>query len=94
MNTFRSADVSARRRYVKLAETAKRGGADVLIFSDMHVSGERKRFYLLTFFLQSWSKYLCHPVELQQLSGIAAILKFPLPELDDLEMQSRSEASH
>ncbi|XP_055388922.1 uncharacterized protein LOC129617992 [Condylostylus longicornis] len=59
---FRSSDVSTRRHYIKITETAKAGGAEVLIFSDMHVSGE----------------------QLQQLSGIAAILRFPLPELDDL----------
>jgi len=46
---------------VKLVESAKELGADVKIFSSMHVSGE----------------------QLGQLSGIAAILRFPLPEIED-----------
>jgi len=58
---FRSADIKTRQRYVKLVESAKELGADVKIFSSMHVSGE----------------------QLGQLSGIAAILRFPLPEIED-----------
>uniref|UniRef100_A0A0G4HVR9 Protein pelota homolog n=1 Tax=Chromera velia CCMP2878 TaxID=1169474 RepID=A0A0G4HVR9_9ALVE len=60
---FRSAKTRERRNYVDLAETCKNTGAEVLIFSDMHVSGE----------------------QLKQLSGIAALLKYPLPELDELD---------
>ena len=58
---FRSASVEARKRYVRLVDEARAGGAAVHIFSSMHVSGE----------------------ELQQLTGIAAILRFPMPEIEE-----------
>lgn len=61
---FRSADVEARQKYVKLVDSVKDSGGTVHIFSSMHVSGE----------------------QLTQLTGIAAILRFPLPELEDIEM--------
>lgn len=36
---------------------------------------------------QHWNclmfSYLCFPTELAQLSGIAAMLRFPMPELED-----------
>ena len=55
-------------------------GGDVKIFSSMHVSGERKyHFYAFNF---------CHIsffilTELSQLTGIAALLRFPMPELEE-----------
>eukprot|EP00386_Alphamonas_edax_P009304 GDKI01030640.1.p1 GENE.GDKI01030640.1~~GDKI01030640.1.p1 ORF type:complete len:421 (+),score=108.11 GDKI01030640.1:106-1368(+) len=60
---FRSANVQLRKRYVHMSDVCKAAGAEVHVFSDMHVSGE----------------------QLGQLSGIAALLRFPLPELDDIE---------
>lgn len=44
-------------------------GANVLIFSSMHVSGE----------------------QLSALSGVAAILRFPLHELEDEEMSDSDQ---
>jgi hypothetical protein len=38
---FRSCDIPTRRRYVDLVEKATENGATVLIFSSLHVSGER-----------------------------------------------------
>ncbi|XP_059628682.1 protein PELOTA 1 [Cornus florida] len=61
---FRSADIAARQKYVKLVNSVKASGGTTHIFSSMHVSGE----------------------QLAQLTGIAAILRFPLPDLEDIEM--------
>ena len=67
---FRAANLSTRRRYVALVESAKENGAEVMVFSSMHVSGHR----------------------LAQLSGVAAILRFPVPD-DGLGDDSSSESS-
>ncbi|KAJ2792682.1 Translation factor pelota [Coemansia guatemalensis] len=53
---FRSADIPTRKKYIKLIEDSQATNAEVLIFSSLHVSGER----------------------LSQLTGVAAILNFPL----------------
>ena len=54
---FRSQEsVKTRRMYVKLTEDVKESGGEVLVFSKLHVSGER----------------------LSQISGVAAILRFPI----------------
>ncbi|VDN27285.1 unnamed protein product [Gongylonema pulchrum] len=81
---FRSSDVQMRKKYVELADSVKAQascfftnthhsnsctGANVLIFSSMHVSGE----------------------QLSALSGVAAILRFPLHELDDEEMSDSDD---
>lgn len=58
---FRSQDLPQRKRYVKLVDTVRETGADVKIFSSLHVSGE----------------------QLGQLSGVAAILRYPMPDEDD-----------
>jgi len=60
---FRSQDLKKREMYVKIVESAKRNGADLQIFSSLHVSGE----------------------QLTQITGIAAILRFPMPELLELD---------
>ena len=39
---LRSQDLPQRKRYVKLVDTVRETGADVKIFSSLHVSGERK----------------------------------------------------
>ncbi|KAJ2502959.1 Translation factor pelota [Coemansia sp. RSA 1972] len=53
---FRAADVPTRKKYIQLVEDSQATNADVLVFSSLHVSGER----------------------LNQLTGVAAILNFPL----------------
>lgn len=58
---FRNADVPTRRKYVELVEKAKENGADVKVFSSMHVTGE----------------------QLAKMSGVAAILRFPIVLEDD-----------
>ena len=60
-NLFRSPLPEDRKRYVDLVEGVRDGGGKALIFSTMHVSGER----------------------LQQLGGLAAILRFPLGEEEE-----------
>lgn len=60
---FRSQDLVQRKRYVKIVDTVKETGADVKIFSSLHVSGE----------------------QLGQLSGVAAILRFPMHDEDSDE---------
>ncbi|MFH4975740.1 hypothetical protein AB6A40_002449 [Gnathostoma spinigerum] len=66
---FRSKNVDERKKYVALVESVKAQGANVLIFSSLHVSGE----------------------QLSLLSGVAAILRFPLHELEDMEMSDDEE---
>ncbi|KAJ2554781.1 Translation factor pelota [Coemansia sp. RSA 1878] len=53
---FRAADVPTRKKYIQLVEDSQATNAEVLVFSSLHVSGER----------------------LNQLTGVAAILNFPL----------------
>ena len=60
---FRAKNLKKREKYVKIVEQCKNNGADIEIFSSLHVSGE----------------------QLKQITGIAAILRFPLPEILDLE---------
>ncbi|VDM47617.1 unnamed protein product [Toxocara canis] len=66
---FRSNDLQMRKKYVDLVESVKAQGANVLIFSSMHPSGE----------------------QLSLLSGVAAILRFPLHELDEEEMSDSDD---
>jgi protein pelota len=40
----RSNDFSRRQKFVKLVEDVKKFGAEVVIFSSMHESGEREFF--------------------------------------------------
>ncbi|KAH9502895.1 hypothetical protein Btru_074734 [Bulinus truncatus] len=63
---FRAQNVAQRKRYVALVDSVKESGADVKIFSSLHVSGE----------------------QLGQLSGVAAILRFPMPDDDEDEDQA------
>lgn len=62
---FRATDTAQRTQYVALVEQVKASGAQVVVFSAKHVSGE----------------------ELDLMSGVAAILRFPLAGLDDLQSQ-------
>jgi hypothetical protein len=38
---FRSQDLSTRKKYVALVDGVKDNGGDMLVFSSLHVSGER-----------------------------------------------------
>jgi len=66
---FRSSDLKKRNLFVKLVEDCQENGADVQIFSSLHVSGE----------------------QLKQITGIAAILRFPMPELLELTDSEEDE---
>jgi len=73
---FRSKNLKKRQKYVKIVEDCKNNGADIQIFSSLHVSGE----------------------QLKQITGIAAILRFPMPELleidvSDMENQNDDDSS-
>lgn len=68
---FRAADVSVRKKYVKLVDGVREFGGEVRIFSSMHVSGE----------------------QLDQLTGVCAILRFPMQELEDDDQDSDDEDS-
>ncbi|PAV20930.1 mRNA surveillance pelota [Pyrrhoderma noxium] len=64
---FRAKDPSERKKYVRLVESVRQKGAEVLIFSSMHESGQ----------------------QLNQLTGIAAILTFPL-DVEVVEAEERA----
>ncbi|TDL29485.1 hypothetical protein BD410DRAFT_758360 [Rickenella mellea] len=64
---FRASDPVLRRKYVSLVESVRQKGAEVLIFSSMHESGQ----------------------QLNQLTGIAAILTFPL-DVEVVEAEERA----
>lgn len=67
---FRSNNISTRRKYVALVEAATDNGAQLKIFSSLHVSGEK----------------------LGNLSGVAAILRFPVPGIDDTDDEDDSSS--
>ncbi|KAJ1875134.1 Translation factor pelota [Coemansia sp. RSA 990] len=66
---FRAADVPTRKKYIQLVEDSQASNANVLVFSSLHVSGER----------------------LNQLTGVAALLNFPLVLESDEEPESDRE---
>ena len=76
----RSADVPTRKRYVALVESVKEGGGTIKVFSSLHVSGEREQPFI---FRDNKFSVFSFSSELGQLSGVAAILRFPLPQLDE-----------
>lgn len=79
----RASDPKERKRYVALVEDIQRKGGEVLQFSSMHESGQRK---LIT---PSMLRVMVDPFqELNQLTGIAAILTFPL-DIEVVEMEER-----
>jgi protein pelota len=67
---------------VQLVEDVKRFGAEVAIFSSMHESGERKLATQQSF---AGCQLKCLCPELNQLTGIAAILTYPMDIEDVLE---------
>jgi protein pelota len=78
-----------RRRYVELVESVREKGAEVLIFSSMHESGQRgsSRTRVIA------SLSLTDILELNQLTGIAALLTFPLDVevVEEEEREAREE---
>lgn len=75
-----------RKKYSSLVEKVKRCGSSVLIFSDLHVSGERKTSVLLCYVITCiFCACALLMAELHRLGGIAAILRYSVPELDTLE---------
>jgi len=66
---FRANDILIRKRYVTLVDSARENGAEVKIFSSLHVSGE----------------------QLGQLSGVAAILRFPISDEHFEDLDSSDE---
>lgn len=79
----RCPDFVKRKEFVKLVDDVRDSGGDVKIFSTMHVSGERKLRMREIKELHLQSPFVF--AELSQLTGIAAILRFPLPELEDTD---------
>ena len=79
--------------YVKLVESVRDNGGTVRIFSSLHVSGERKFEVILRLFklyLKWWWNNV--KTELAQLTGVAALLRFPMPELEDEPLDSDEES--
>ena len=72
-----------RKKYVALVEAVQRKGGEVLRFSSMHESGQRK-FITLPILRTAIDVFQ----ELNQLTGIAAILTFPL-DVEVVEMEER-----
>ncbi|RPA87588.1 hypothetical protein BJ508DRAFT_410351 [Ascobolus immersus RN42] len=68
---FRSDDPKERKRYVGMVEEVKKCGAEVMILSSIHESGQR----------------------LDSLGGLAAMLTYPLYDLDDDEEEEQAEAN-
>ncbi|KAJ7590994.1 eRF1 domain 1-domain-containing protein [Mycena floridula] len=66
---FRASNPETRKKYVLLVEAVQNKGAEVVIFSSMHESGQ----------------------QLNQLTGIAAILTFPL-DVEVVEAEEREAA--
>lgn len=69
---------------MKLVDGVRDAGGDVKIFSTMHVSGERELLVIPPLWTIRNNKKYSFP-ELSQLTGIAALLRFPLPELEETD---------
>lgn len=81
----RSSEVAERKKYVSLVEAVQSKGGEVLIFSSMHESGQRKVH------IRAVEHSITRFTELNQLTGIAAILTFPL-DIEVVEAEEREEA--
>ena len=68
---FRNADVPTRKMYHKMVDDVRKGGGKLFLFSELHQSGERI-FYFFT-------------LELKQMTGLAATLKYALDELEHMD---------
>lgn len=67
-----ASDPKLRKKYVELVEGVQQKGAEVVMFSSMHESGQRTSSTVVLYSNAN------HVTELNQLTGIAAILTFPL----------------
>ena len=47
----RAQNVAQRKRYVKLVDSVRECGGEVKIFSSMHISGERKYPYMISYMI-------------------------------------------
>jgi protein pelota len=70
---------------VSLVEAVQQKGGEVVIFSSMHESGQREQ-HVIDFIIIAH-----HSSELNQLTGVAAILTFPL-DIEMVEAEEREEA--
>lgn len=80
---FRAGDPEVRRRYVSLVEGVREKRGEVLIFSSMHESGQRAYHNIDELLV-----LMLVPTELNQITGIAAILTFPL-DIEVVEAEER-----
>ena len=80
---FRAGDPEVRRRYVSLVEGVREKRGEVLMFSSMHESGQRT--YQV---IDEMLVLMLVPTELNQITGIAAILTFPL-DIEVVEAEER-----
>ena len=88
IHSSRASDPKERKKYVALVEGVQRKGGEVFQFSSMHESGQRK------FIAPSVLRTVIDPFqELNQLTGIAAILTFPL-DVEVVEMEEREAKEH
>lgn len=80
----RASDPKERKKYVALVEGVQKKGGEVFQFSSMHESGQRELVAscVLRVAIDPFLK------ELNQLTGIAAILTFPL-DIEVVEMEER-----
>ncbi|CAI6011675.1 unnamed protein product, partial [Closterium sp. NIES-65] len=89
---FSNADVKTRRRYVDLVESVRANGSQVYVFFPPSLPPLPSPPITTPHLVPQQcgcedEAALCGSsgVELVNLAGIAAILRFPLPELDDME---------
>eukprot|EP00924_Labyrinthula_sp_SR-Ha-C_P009086 maker-scaffold_2-snap-gene-12.5-mRNA-1 protein AED:0.23 eAED:0.26 QI:0/0/0/0.5/1/1/2/0/425 len=68
-NLFKSESLQERKFYVKFVEECEQSGAEIVVFSGMHGSGE----------------------QLLRLGGIAALLRYPIENIEDLVEQQERE---
>jgi protein pelota len=80
---FRAGDPEVRKRYVLLVEGVREKRGEVLIFSSMHESGQRTYHNIGELLV-----LMLVPTELNQITGIAAILTFPL-DIEVVEAEER-----
>lgn len=95
---FRSPSVVRRKQFVALVENVKAYGGEVLIFSSMHESGQREwccfRYCDVHVFSEpktDSTSCFCVRAELNTMTGLAAILTYPL-DIEDVEREEAEEA--
>ena len=89
----RSTDSAKRRRYVEMVEAVRARGGESLIFSSMHESGQREcRLFCIVSKRHGGPKLTRRSLhtELNLLTGVAAILTYPL-DVEVVEMEEREE---